>query len=508
MLIDSRRLVGPLHLEADVVIVGSGAGGAPMACQLAQAGWRVIVLEEGRNYAAADFDRNPVTATRELYRDLSLTATIGSPTIPLPLGIAVGGTTVINSGTCFRTPEAVFGEWKRDYGLEGLEYADLLPHFAAAEQMLHVAPTPYALMGRNNQLFAEGAAKLGYSGRPLDGNRRDCQGAGVCVWGCPNGAKQSVNLNYLPAAMAAGATVYSSARMSEVIVEAGRAVGVRGYLLDDARRPRGEFSVRAPVVVLAAGAVGTPYLLLRQGLANRSGELGRNLRLHPCAKVVALFAEAVNSWSGVPQSYLVDEWADEGIMLEGFWVPPAFLSIALPAFGARLQDYMARYSQMAGFGIMVSDTSSGRVRPGPGGRPLLSYNLNRQDTAAFVKGVAKASEIYFAAGAEQVLPPIFGIEALQGADDIAQLYARAIRAADLELVAFHPMGTARMGDNPKTSVVNARLQSHDLPGLLIADASIFPSSLGVNPQISIMAFASWAASQLIAEQPHLGRRAA
>lgn len=497
--IDTRHGPSELALEADAVIVGSGAGGAPMAWHLARAGWRVVVLEEGRAYQPHDFQGDAVEATREMYRDLSLTATVGTPPIPLPLGVAVGGTTLINSGTCFRLPEDVFDRWKRVTGVGDLHYADLLPHFDAVEQMLHVGDTPWELMGRNNQLFAEGAQRLGYRGRPLRGNRLNCRGAGVCVWGCPNGAKQSTNLNYLPQAVAAGAEIYSSARVSRVLLDdtRRRAIGVGGELLDDARQPRGRFTVHAPVVVLACGAIGTPHLLLRQGLSNRSDQVGRHLRLHPCAKVIALFDEVVESWHGVPQSYLVDEFADEGILMEGFWVPPGFLSIALPAFGTRLKELMAQYRHMAGFGVMVSDTSSGRVRAGPGGRPWLSYSLNRTDTEAFANGIAEACRIYFAAGAREVLPPVFGVERLAHAGQVGALLQRRIKPSDLELVAFHPMGTCRMGDDPRTSVVDAGLQSHDVRGLHISDASIFPSSLGVNPQISIMAFASLAAQRLI-----------
>ncbi len=498
-IIDTRELKTELTLQADVVIVGTGAGGAPMACELARAGWRVVVIEEGRHYLPADFAGDPIHATRELYRDASLTTTLGTPPIPLPLGVAVGGTTLINSGTCFRTPEPVFDEWKRSVGLGDLRYADLLPHFDAVEHMLHVQDTPFESMGRNNQLFAKGAQALGYSGRPLRGNRKNCQGAGVCVWGCPNGAKQSTNLNYLPQAVAAGAQVYTSARVRRVLrsTDGKNAIGIEGDLLDTARQPRGRFRVDAPVVVLACGAIGTPHLLLSQGLANRSGEVGKNLRLHPCAKVVALFDEPVESWHGVPQSYLVDEFADQGILMEGFWVPPGLLSIALPAFGARLKDLMSEYRHMAGFGVMVSDTSAGRVRAGPGGRPLMTYSLNRTDTAAFATGIARACEIYFAAGAREVLSPVHGVPTLKNPGEVSLLEKHPLRASDLELVAFHPMGTCRMGDNPRTSVINAQLESHDVRGLYVADASIFPTSLGVNPQISIMAFSSLAAQGLI-----------
>ncbi len=497
-LVDGRLLDRNRTVSADAVIVGSGAGGAPMAHDLAKAGWRVVLLEEGHAWSPGDLRGDPIQAMRDLYRDGGLTATLGAPPIPLPLGIGLGGTTLINSGTCFRLPEDVFAQWKSKFGLGNLHYNDLVPHFETVETMLQVAPTQWSEMGANNQLLAKGAAALGYSGHPLLGNRTGCKGAGACVWGCPNGAKRSTNLNYVPAAIAHGATVFTSTRASRVILSPqGDAAGIEAVMLDNQREPRGALRVEAPVVVLACGAIGTPEFLLRQGLANRSGQVGNHLRLHPCAKVVAVFDEAVESWRGVPQAYVVDQFADEGILIEGFWVPPGLLAVAMPVFGERLMQLMQRYPNMAGVGVMVSDSSAGRVRPGIGGRPLIRYQINRTDTAALAKGIAHASEIYLAAGAREIYLPIHGAPVVKCAADLHAAALESLVAGNIELVAFHPMGTCRMGDDPKNSVVDATLQCHDVAGLFVVDASVFPSSLGVNPQVSIMAFSHLAASALI-----------
>ncbi len=497
MIIDSETLEENYYASADVVIVGSGAGGAPMAYKLAASGLKVILLEEGRNNHDTDFKRKTWEVMKEMWRDSGMLTTLGNPPIPLPLGITLGGTTVINSGTCFRTPEKVFNSWKKEFGLGEIKYEDLLPLFEEVEKMIHVCPMPFELLGANNKLFAEGAKKLGMHGKPLSRNAKDCKGAGLCAFSCPEKTKQSMDMNFIPAASKLGAMVITSARVEKISTKRNVVKGVEGSFLDQKRAARTKFKIDAPVVIVCCGAIYTPYLLLRNRLANRSNQVGRNLHIHPAAKVVALFDDVVNSWNGVPQGYYVDDYADEGIMFEGFFLPPAILSFALPAMGMKLKQYMADYSKMAGFGIMVTDSSHGRVIKGLDNSPLIFYNLNKADTAKFVKGVEIAARVYFAAGAKKVLLPIHGVGEVESPDDLQKLYKKKIHAGSLELSAFHPMGTCRMGDDPETSVVNSHLESHDVKGLFIADASVFPSSLGVNPQISIMTFSLLAANHIV-----------
>jgi choline dehydrogenase-like flavoprotein len=497
MIIDSQTLEENFHADADVVIVGSGAGGAPMAYQLAKAGWKVILLEEGRNYTPYSFERKSWEPMRDMYRDSGMTFTLGTPSIPLPMGRALGGTTIINSGTCFRIPEKVFGHWKNEFGLSEMEYSDLVPLFEKAEDMIHVQSAPLETLGANNRLFMEGATKLGIQSKPLNRNIINCKGAGLCVFGCPENAKQSMEKNFLPAASNLGATIITSARVEKICIKKNVASGVEGIFLDEQRKQRTKFTIDAPVVVLSCGAIYSPHMLLKNGIANRSGQVGRNLHIHPASKVIGIFDEEINAWSGTPQGAYSDDFAAEGIMLEGFFLPPAILSFALPALGRKLKDYMADYSKMAGFGVMVTDSSRGRVMRGLGHFPLVLYNLNQSDTDKFVKGIDIVSRIYFAAGARKILSPVHGMDELTSVDDLEKLHRAKVRAADLELSAFHPMGTCRMGDLAKNSVVNSHLETHDIKGLFVADASVFPSSLGVNPQMTIMAFSLFAANYLV-----------
>ena len=497
MITDSQTLEENFYASADVVIVGSGAGGAPMAYQLALAGWNVILLEEGQKHSPYTFNRQSWEAMKEMYRDSGMTFTIGTPSIPLPMGRALGGTTLINSGTCFRIREEVFAGWKKEFGLSEIEMSDLLPRFEQVESILNVQETPVELLGSNNRLFSEGAQKLGVMTKPLYRNFKNCKGVGLCVFGCPENAKQSMEKNFLPNASELGAKIITSARVEKICVKRNTVTGVEGSFLDDRKKRRTKFKIDAPVVVLSCGAVHTPHLLLSNGIANGSGQVGHNLHIHPATKVIAIFDDIINAWSGVPQGCYSDDYASEGIMLEGFFLPPAILSFALPSLGMKLKKYMADYSKMAGFGVMVTDSSHGKVIKGMGHMPLIFYNLNQTDTDKFVKGIEIAAKIYFEAGATKILLPIHGFDEVSSIDELKKLHQVKIMPSDLELSAFHPMGTCRMGDNPKTSVVNSHLESHEIKGLFVADASIFPSSLGVNPQISIMAFSLFAADHLI-----------
>jgi choline dehydrogenase-like flavoprotein len=497
MIIDSNTLDNDFFAEADAVIIGSGAGGAPMAYHLASSGLKVILIEEGRKNHAPDFNKDVWKAAEEMYRDKAAFITIGTPIIALPLGRTLGGTTTINSGTCFRLPQTVFEKWKNQYGLTGFEYSDLLPIFEDIETYLNVVDTPFELMGANNRIFAEGAKKLGLSPKPLKRNQRDCHGSGICVFGCPRGAKQSMERNFIPDAIKAGATVITSAKAEKILEKNGKAEGISGSFLDADRKARGKFTIKAPIVILSAGAIFTPYLLLKNKMANRSGQVGKNLKVHPAAKVIAFFDDEIKSWEGVPQALYVDDYSHEGIMLEGFFLPPAFLSFALPASGHQLKEYMSEYNKMAGFGIMVTDSSSGRIIKGVNDSPFVLYNLNREDTDKFIKGIEISCKVYLKEGARKILLPIHGIKPIENENDLKALRSKKIVPGDLELSAFHPLGTCRMGDDPKKSVVNPFLETHDVKGLFIADASVFASGLGVNPQISIMGFSIWAAMNII-----------
>lgn len=463
-------------VRCDVVVVGSGAGGATAARVLAEAGLDVVVVEEGEHHDASDFTTDPVHALRTLYRDGGLTACDGRPPIPLPVGRCVGGTTVINSGTAVRPPSEVFLRWRDEHGIDWA--AELEGEFEAVERDLAVTPLDPARAGRNAELCRAGAEAIGASNGPLSRAAGRVVCCGTCPMGCALDAKQAMHVSELPRAVAAGARVFSGVRAGEVIVRGGRATGVAC----------GPFSVEARAVVLAGGALGTPELLLAQGLGNGSGQLGRHLRIQPACWVGARHAgQEVRGWDGVMQSWSVNEWRDRGLFLEATFSPLPFGAHWMPGAGAAFAERVERYGEMGIVGVHLADRSEGRVRV-RGGQLRIAYGLTRDDAATLAFGIARAAQMHFAAGASEVYPQIAGLGIMRPGEE-RMLEERAVRPEQLRLEAFHPMGTARMGATASGSVVAPSGEVHDVPSLFLADASVLPTSLGANPMLTIMAVA-------------------
>ncbi len=473
--------------RCDVAIVGSGAGGAAAARALAEAGLDVVVVERGDYHDAADYPTDPIAAMAQLYRDGGLTVCEGRPSIPVPVGCCVGGTTVINSGTCLRAPDDVLVGWREQHGVGWATELD--GRFEAIERSLGVTPVDPATAGRNAELCRIGAEAIGASNRPITRNAPPLRRCASCATGCPIDAKRAMHVTELPTAVAAGARIRAGARVERVLVEGGRAVGISGTVAGDGRR----WELRARAVVLAAGALGTPELLLRQGIGNRSGTLGRGLRIHPAAWVGARYEQEVRGWEGVMQSWLVDEWIDRGLFLEATFTPLAFALPALPGTGPELAARIERFDRLGVIGVHLSDRSQGRVRP-RGSSVAMSYRLERDDAAALQFGIARAAEIHFAAGATEVYPPLARLPVLGPGEQRSLIEHGRVAPAELRLEGFHPMGTARIGADPRSSVVAPSGECHDVAGLYIADASLFPTSVKANPMLTIMACAQQVAA--------------
>ena len=426
-----------------------------------------------------------------LYRDGGQVATLGRPPIVLPLGRGVGGTTLVNSGTCFRTPDRVLERWQADYGLEQLGPRQLAPVFDRVERTLGVAEVPPEIAGANAALTRRGAERLGWSGGYVRRNARGCQGSGVCAFGCPTGAKQHAGDAYIAPAREAGAVTCTGARATRIVTHDGRATAV------EARTAKGRLTVEADTVVVAAGTIHTPLLLGANKLGGGSGQLGENLSLHPASAVWGLFDEPVDMANGVPQAYFVDEFAGQGIMLEGIAGPPDYLAMAAPFTGDRHRELMLRYRNVGQCGMMVSDRSRGRVRGRPES-PLIRYDLCRADVATLHTGLVRLAELLAAAGATAIYLPLARMPELPGADP-NPLRELRLRRGDLKLMAFHPLGTARAHNDPARGVVDENLRVHGTENVYVADGSAVPSALGVNPQITIMALATRLAFHLRGE---------
>jgi len=404
------------------------------------------------------------------------------------MGCCVGGSSIVTGGVCFRIPDPVLDEWSRELGLEDYTLAAMDPVFAHVERRTHVVEVPEALRSRSTVLFAEGAKKLGFELKPMHRNTDGCCGCGSCNFGCPRSAKRSVDLSYLPSAVEHGTSVWSHCLVDRVLFSGSRAVGVSGRLLNrPGAGPGDSLLVRSRAVVVAAGAWHSPLVLRSSGL--RLPAIGKNMTLHPGFRVAARFDEPVHGWRGALQSAWCGAFEREGITLTSVFIPVGAIASVLPGIGIEHGARCADIGNIAIFGGILHDEGGGRVRRGLGREPIVTYRMSRRDRARVPRIMRVMAETFRAAGARGFYLPIMGWDQVSpdGLDSapIEQVHGRRI-----ECTSQHPLGSCRMGSDARCSVVDGEGRVWDTEGLYVADGGVLPTSLGVNPQLSIMSVAT------------------
>jgi choline dehydrogenase-like flavoprotein len=369
----------------------------------------------------------------------------------------------------------------------------MAPYFERVERLLEVGPSPRETIGPIADFIARGCDSLGWKHAPIPRNAPGCDGKGFCDLGCRTDARLGTNLSYVPAALARGALLLTGARVERVLLDGGeRAVGVQAVT-----RLGKTLRVRARAVVLAGGAVPTPLLLLQQGLANSSGQVGRNLSLHPSTGYAAQSEEAMDGPSHVPQGYGCEEFLRDGILMLAAQPDYNVSGVFFPFAGQRLMKALDEIEHMACFGLLVRDQSAnGRVWRDVGGLPAVTYSVGPEDVRRVHDAMVHASEIALAAGARRLFPFVVGHPPLDGRSDLEAFRRQTLGPSDFVWTSYHPLGTCRMGSDPRTSVVDTDHASHDVPGLFVVDGSAVRGPLGVNPQLTIMALATRAAGRI------------
>jgi long-chain-alcohol oxidase len=497
------RLDGDEELACDVVVVGSGAGGGVAAAELARAGLDVVVLEKGGYAAERDFTHQEGDAYRDLYL-YGLTLTTDDLACRILAGSTLGGGTTVNYSTSFPTPPAVLAEWAAVSGVDAFVSGEVAASLEAVAGRVGVTEAQ-SRPGARDRLLERGLERLGWHAGPLPRNVRDCPqdaGCGWCGFGCRHGAKQSTLVSYLEDAAAAGARLVVGADARRVLVDDGRAAGVDAVTAGGHR-----LVVRARAVVAAAGAIETPALLLRSGLG---GQVGHHLRLHPGTAAIGVFDEPVRWWEGTLQArysaQLQRRVGPDGPIFETVPVHPGMAAAALPwRSAADHRALMERSANLSLVGVLCRDTGTGgRVRVDRDGSPRVRWRLDPGDEARMLAGVLAAGQVLAAAGASEVFSLHRQRFAFRPGDQRGHRdWMRAVNRAGFRrgratLVSYHQMGSCRIGADPATSAVGPDHQTHEVEGLFVADASLFPTASGVNPMLSVMALAHRAAAKVAA----------
>lgn len=493
MIHDARALRGDGRLRCDLCVVGSGPGGALAATVAAEAGLRVVVLEAGDFVTPAQMNQREEEMIPRLLWQAGARMTHDRG-VRVHQGRGVGGSSLHNLNLCKRIPDELLGRWRTEHGLEHLPLATWAALYAEVEALLGVSDVPEGAWNRHNRLLRAGCQALGWRGGGLKHNRTGCLGSGFCELGCAFDAKNNVAKVLVPRLARAGATVVTRAHALRVRVDEDRVRGVTAAVLDgDDPRVTATFEIVAERVCVAASATGTAALLLRSGLDDPSGQTGRSLRLHPAVVVAGDFDEPVRAWEGIPQTYECTEFLSfEPGSERRLWIVPAFghpmgVATMLPGWGAAHAALMGRYAHMAVFTAMLHDETAGVIEPDGDLGLSMRYELNPGDRAELARGLSLCARLLFAAGARRVVVPTYRPRVLTSPAEVDALTATPIDAQTLSLTAVHPMGGVSMGDDPARAAVDSRGRHHHVRGLYVADGSLFPSSIGVPPQLSVYA---------------------
>src|SRR6185295_17594859 len=508
-VLEHHQVKGDLDEAVDAVIVGTGCGGSVVAKELARAGKKVLLLERGGFYLMdrGDFDQREDDMIARIDGGRGLDATSNGQ-IALTYGHNVGGASVHYWADTWRTPDDRLELWAR-MGVEGHSPEELRPHFEQIERDLNVHPAEDERMNRMNQLFDAGAAKAGLRTERVRQARKGCVGSGYCAQGCAYDAKQSQLVTYLPMALAAGARLFADCRVDRVLVEDGRAVGVSARFIDRrTNQPSGRrLRVRAKAVVVAAGGFNSAPLLMRSGVPDPSGQLGKNLRLNPCAQTFGLFDEDVVMWRNIPAATGVmdlrlprmdgERYVEGGYLLHPNQLQPATLSALLPGFGRPHRALMARAHQIGSCIAWVDDAESGSVTLDDDGEPVWHWELRGRDDLAIRDAMKKQAAVLLHAGAREVIVPDPAGTRIHDLGELAKIDSVDTRPGSMLFPGPHPAGLARMGKDPSTSVVNGRNELHAVKGLYVCDPSVFPTAVSVDPSETIMAFSAVAAKRML-----------
>jgi len=509
-VVDAATLTADRDIECDVVVIGSGAGGGVTAEILAQAGLKVAIVEEGPLAVSGEFKMREREAYPRLYQESAGRQTLDKE-ITILQGRCVGGGTTVNWTSSFRTPGRVLAHWSQAYGLAGMTEKDLAPWFARIEERLSISAWNVP-PNENNDVLRRGCMKLGLSHGAIRRNVKGCANLGYCGMGCPLNAKQSMLVTTIPAALEHGATLVHRARVQRLVTDGDRLVACEAHGVERNGAPATgrRVRLRARHFVLSAGAIGSPGLILASNLPDPHGTTGKRTFLHPTVVSGAVFEHKIEGYNGAPQTIYSDHFQDAvaldgpiGFKLEAPPIHPILGGITLPGFGADHTRWMTRFPHLQ---VLIALLRDGFHADSPGGQvvlrsdwPVLDYPIGDYVWEGARRAYLAMAEIQFAAGAQSVMPLHEGAQpATSWREARAAVEGLPMKSLHARVVSAHVMGGCAMGRDPRTSVVDESGRHHHLANLSVHDASVFPTSLGANPQLTIYALCARLATGLAA----------
>ena len=491
-----------LDKKYDIIIVGSGAGGGVVADMLSQKGLKCLIIESGSYRKAEHFNQQEKDMSAIYYNRGAVFSK--NMHVALAAANAVGGSTSVYTGVSFRPPQDVLDKWKTNFGLDFLspEFSNSTLDFLDSDLNIHELPDNE--INENNQFFKVGAEKLGIEVKRLKLNIKNCEGQGFCNLGCTKDAKQGTLVVQIPRALANGAEIIHSAYVdkvteNKVYFKVSKAeVGETKNIIEP-----GNYEAEAKVIVLAAGVLNTPAILLRSksNLKLNNPNIGRYITIHPAFNLHAIHEKKISNYTGFPKAYYIDQFSDsEGYYLETSFYYPGISAKNIPGWGAEHEEIMSNYDKMMSILILSHDNAekNNHISINKKGNPILNYDVSAKTKANLVKAIQKAAEVFISAGCTAfILPATKQKITNQNKEQLNELIKEEfLDFAQTPLSTAHPQGGCRMGNDAANSVVDTDGKVRGTQSIYIADASLFPTSVKVNPYETVMLLATHVANQV------------